>query len=435
MTGLWRRPWRPGGAALVLVMAAVLVAGCAGIPGSGSVDDVRKVAEQVDPTAPHAPDPGQPADQIVRGFISATARTAYDTVVGDAFAQAREFLTPDAEKAWAADTSSTPVVIIGDSYSAEPKADSPGTIVVTGTQIGALEPDRSFRPVDSKPFTATLHLVQTNGEWRITDPPDDVIVTESGFASAFRPRTVYFLDATGRIVVPDIRYIADSGTTDISVLRLMDLLLRGPSALISGAARTQLGPTAGLRSNVQVDNNGVAHIDLEGVDVSTPAARQGLIAQIVWTLDPDVQYVQITINGEPLESATPGLTPQPSGQSTGQPGGRSTAPAGVIPGPGGDPGTGSASGGPTGIYSLSDVAYFNPDAVPGTGQAVSDAYYVDPGGQILRLSDSSPMYGQVGTGSVAGEIGRALRGDRHACCGCAIPQRRRPVAGRPSVRP
>ncbi len=386
-----RRVRRSRVAAMVLALAAVVLAGCAGIPGAGQPQDVQKVAEQVDPTAPQAPDPGQPADQIVRGFISATARTDYDAVAGRAFAQAREYLTPEADTAWSANTGSTPVVVIEDGYAATPKADDPGTIVVTGNQVGTLAADRSFQPVDDKPFTATLHLVETNGEWRITDPPSEVIVTESGFATAFRQRTVYFLDSTGRVVVPDIRYIPDSGTTELAVSRLMDLLLHGPSERISGAARTQLGPTAG-RSNIQVDNNGVAHIDLEGVDVSTSAARQGLVAQIVWTLYPDVQSVRLTVNGEPLASLAA------AGTATGTPTPTSATPGNSDSTPGGP--TDGGAGPATSTYSISDVADFDPDAVPGTGQAISDAYYIDPDGAILRLSDSTPMWGPVGTGSL-----------------------------------
>lgn len=372
-------------AALAVALATVVLAGCAGIPGSGDAQDVRKVAGQVDPTAPHAPDPGQPADQIVRGFISATARTDYDTVAP--FAQAREYLTPQANAAWTADTSSTPVIVIEDGYAATPKDDDPSTIVVTGTQVGELASDRSFVPVNDKPYTATLHLVETGGEWRITDPPADVIVTESGFATAFRPRTVYFLDATGRVVVPDIRYIPDSGSTELTVGRLMDLLLHGPSERIQGAARTQLGQGAS-RSNIQVDSNGVAHIDLDGVDVSTPAARQGLVAQIVWTLNLDVQSVRVTVNGEPLASLAA------AGTATGTP----AAPSSSSGGPGGVPDGGAGPADST--YSISDVESFDPDAVPGTGQAISDAYYIGPDGAILKLSDSSPMWGPVGTGSL-----------------------------------
>lgn len=380
-------------AALTVLMVAALVAGCAGIPGSGPAVTVRKVADQVDPTAPHAPDPGLAADQIVRGFIAANARIHYDTAASP-FLQAREYLTQAADKAWQADTSNTPVVILQDQYNAAPSADDPGSIVVTGTQVGELAADRSFRPVDDRPYTVTFHLDQIGGEWRITDPPTDVILTESGFATAFRQRTVFFLDATGRVVVPDIRYIADSGSPELSVPRLMYLLMHGPSAGISGAARTQLGSDAVLRY-IQVDDNGVAHIDLEGVDVSTATARQGLVAQIVWTLQPDVQYVQLTVNGEPLAPLVAGggsrttASAAPGDDGSGLDGG-------VASGTGSTGSTGPAAG----TYSWSDVANFDPDAVPGTGQAVSDAWYIGTNGAILRLSDSQGMWGKVGTGSL-----------------------------------
>src|SRR5690606_1157752 len=150
-----------------------------------------------------------------------------------------------------------------------------------------------------------------------------------------------------------------------------------PSDQLAGAARTQLGPGAELQSNVRIDAAGVAHVDLEGVDVSTPAARQALAAQIVWPLDPDAPHIAITVNGQPLTLT--GSTAD-GGQAY-----ASTTP----------------SGAPTDVFSLSSgtLANFDPDLVPGSAQAVSDAYYLD-GGVVLRLSDSTPMWGSVGTGSV-----------------------------------
>ena len=359
------------------ILAVVLVAGCAGLPTSGSPQVVRKVADQSIPAAPQGPDPGQQPEQIVREFIHASALTEYDTA-GESFVVAREYLTPAAQKSWHADSSSTPIVVLSDDFSATPDPDNPGTVTVSGRQVGAVESDRSYRPVDSRDYQITVHLDKTDGQWRITDPPDSVLITRGDFSTALRSRTVYFLDATGRVVVPDIRYIPNSHNPELSANRLMDLLLRGPSKQLTGAARTQLGPGAELQSNVHIDSAGIAHVDLGGVDVTTPAARQALAAQVVWTLDPDVQQIAITVNGLPLNTA-------------GAAGGSTTGP------------TASASNpdNPDNVYSLASgtVENFSPDAVPGSAQAVSDAYYIDSG-VILRLSDGTPMWGSVGTGSV-----------------------------------
>jgi hypothetical protein len=362
------------GAALIGVI--LVAAGCASLPTAGSAQVVRRVVDQSVAAAPQGPDPGQQPEQIVREFIHASSMTEFDTA-GESFVVARQFLTSQAESAWGADASSTRIVVLADDFAAIPDPDDPAAVTITGRQIGVVQPDRSFRPIDSVPYRATIHLDKSDDQWRIANPPDNVLITKSDFSTALRPRTVYFLDSTGRVVVPDLRYIPNSPTASLSVNRLMDLLLRGPSEQLAGAARTQLGPGAELQSNVRIDSAGVAHVDLEGVDVSTPSARLALAAQIVWTLDPDVPQIEISVNGLPLTvAAAPEAEPGPV----------TSAPP---------------PGAPTDVFSLSSgtLANFDPDLVPGSAQAVSDAYYLD-GGVVLRQSDSTPMWGSVGTGSV-----------------------------------
>jgi hypothetical protein len=349
--------------ALVALLGLVLTAGCAGIPSSGSPQDFRHVAEQSTAAGPRGPDPGQQPEQIVREFIYASALTQYDTA-GESYVAARQFLTPAAQKTWRADSGSTVVRVLSNDFATQTDPETPGRVTVTATQIGELRSDRSYLPVGSAPYQVKMHLVQSDGQWRISDPPADVLITQSEFSTAFQPRTIYFLDSTGRVVVPDLRYLAKASTQDLSANRLMDLLLAGPSGQIAGAARTQLGKGAQLASNVHIDSSGVAHVSLQGITLTTAAARQALAAQVVWTLD---QQVEITVDGQPLD--------EPDG-------------------------TTAAAPEPT-VYSLSNgaVANFSPDVVPGSAQAVSDAYYIDDGA-ILKLSDSSPMWGSVGTGSV-----------------------------------
>jgi hypothetical protein len=362
------------GAALIGVI--LVAASCASLPTTGSAQVVRRVVDQSVAAAPQGPDPGQQPEQIVREFIHASSMTEFDTA-GESFVVARQFLTSQAESAWGADASSTRIVVLADDFAAIPDPDDPAAVTITGRQIGVVQPDRSFRPIDSVPYRATIHLDRSDDQWRIANPPDNVLITKSDFSTALRPRTVYFLDSTGRVVVPDLRYIPNSPTASLSVNRLMDLLLRGPSEQLAGAARTQLGPGAELQSNVRIDSAGVAHVDLEGVDVSTPSARLALAAQIVWTLDPDVPQIEISVNGLPLTvAAAPEAEPGPV----------TSAPP---------------PGAPTDVFSLSSgtLANFDPDLVPGSAQAVSDAYYLD-GGVVLRQSDSTPMWGSVGTGSV-----------------------------------
>lgn len=376
-----RRSRSPRLVAALAVCLAVVTA-CSGLPTQGPPVDVRKVADQTTAVPPHGPDAGQQPDQIVREFIHANALTSFDPV-GESFIVARAFLTPRARAAWQADAASSAVTVLADDFTVALDPANPGQVTITGTQIGLVEPDRSYRPIPSEDYVSTLQLENTDGQWRISQPPADVVITEGDFDTAFRQRTVYFLDASGQVVVPDIRYIPISSSPELAAGRLLDLLLGGPSDLLAGAARTQLGPDASLQSNVSIDDAGVAHVDLAGVDTSTAAARQALVAQIVWTLDPDVQQIAITVDGLPLAGPSEDGRPSEDAAATGK-------------------------DAPPEVYSLrsGSVATFDPDAVPGSAQAVSDAYYIDSGA-VVRLSDGAPMWGSVGTGSV-GAVSAAL---------------------------
>ena len=42
-----------------------------------------------------------------------------------------------------------------------------------------------------------MQLVQVDGEWRISDPPPELLLTSSEFSTAFRQRVLYFLDRIG----------------------------------------------------------------------------------------------------------------------------------------------------------------------------------------------------------------------------------------------
>jgi hypothetical protein len=111
-TRRWATPARRLTLALAISLTLVAVTGCSGVQGSSAAIDVTQIAEQVAPAGPDAPTPGQQPDQIVRGFIAASARPDLDTASGSSFAAARQYLTPEAQATWL--PSSLPVVVLGD---------------------------------------------------------------------------------------------------------------------------------------------------------------------------------------------------------------------------------------------------------------------------------------------------------------------------------
>jgi len=342
--------------AVVAAVLALALAGCTGVPGSSAAVDVTQIADQVAPVVPDAPTPGQQPDQIVRGFISASARPDLDTASGSSFAAARQYLTPAAQLTW--QPSTQPVVVLGDGYRTDVDRSTPGTVTVTGISPGTLDMQRSFHAADSSIYSQALHLMLVDGEWRIADPPPDLLLTNTEFPSAYRQRVLYYLDRSGSVVVPDIRHVVIGQTPANRANRLLSLLIRGPSTQLAGGVTSQFTSRSALRSNPSVDSEGVLQVDLTGVDVSTPEARRALAAQIVWSLSPTSPRITITVDGEPLDPAQP-------------------------------------------VYTINSVSSFDPDRLAGTGQVASDPFYVSSTGVVLGLLDSQPVTGPLGSGGLS----------------------------------
>ncbi|SDO27144.1 Lipoprotein LpqB beta-propeller domain-containing protein [Nakamurella panacisegetis] len=333
---------------LLMGAVAVLLVGCSGIPGSSAVHAVSRVADQVSESAPAPPIPGSGPGVIVSSFIQAAARVSSTGAVGSVFDAPAQYLTAKARADWKTNPPSTvqilsnQKVIPGDN----------GTVVITGTSEGTLDTDKAYRPGNGLDIKVTLHLVQESGQWRISDPPTALLILQSDFNRVYAARTVYFLDASRTVVVPDRRYLI-TGTTRNRVATLVNLLLAGPAGLLKGAAQSELDQGS-LRTAVTIDQRGIAHVDLLGIDLPKPADQAALAAQIVWTLNPDVAQVMIAVNGVLLSDSA---------------------------------------------YTRQALESFSPDRVPGTGQVVSDPYYVDRNHRVVDLLTGAPMSGSFGSGA------------------------------------
>ena len=341
--------------AALILLVVVGVTACSGVPGSSAAFDVTQIADQVAPAGPDAPTPGQQPDQIVRGFIAASAQPDLDSASGSSFAAARAYLSPDAQTSWL--PSALPVVVLGDGYRTVTDPAVPETVTVTGASLGVLDVGKSFHADAAKPYSWDMNLVQIEGEWRINNPPPELLVTNAEFSTAFRQRVLYFLDRTGTVVVPDVRHVVVGQTPANRANRLLTLLIAGPSQALKGAVESQFTAKSQLRSNPSVDPEGVLQVDLTGVDVSTPEARRALAAQIVWTLSPTSPRIAITVDGEALDPAQP-------------------------------------------VYTINTVSSFDPDRVAGTGEVASDPFYVTAGGAIVGLLDEKPIPGELGSGTL-----------------------------------
>lgn len=280
---------------LLLLLAGLLVlTGCSGIPERSDPVVVGPAPAPGDETdqgngiQPGGPDRDASSDAIVRGFIKAL--TATDTT----YAVAREFLTPDVAKSW---TPSEEVTIIEPSNVANPGTEE-GSVHFAATRAAKVDV-RGVYQADSGAIDYDFELVKVSGQWRITNPPTELIIDRTSFASLYKNVSIYFADPSGSRLVPDIRYFRTNPQQRAN--RLIQALIDGPVGTLTDGVRNELGGTVKLRSAVNHRQDPIT-IDLSGMGQKTEAQLRVASAQIMWTLqDVGVTTARITNDGEPLK--------------------------------------------------------------------------------------------------------------------------------------
>ncbi len=335
----------------VLAVPILLLAGCARIPSGGPVLPGRSVGE-----APGAfvriygipPAPGATPEEIVRGFLRAAAD------VGNDRQEARTYLAPSRRSAWRPDSS----VVVFQSESqlgtavydpsghrlkepaagvagraASPSAGAsaaPGVVPVPaplGSRVNVrLSVPVSARVDASGHYTIappgarenrTFGLVSVNGNWRIDQLADGVLMTRSDFEGTYWDPPVYFADPTGTWLVPDVRWFPIGAATPTTLVRAV---LAGPPAWL-GLAVTTGAPTGTAMTQPSVPvQNGVATVDLtREALMADPEHRQMLKAQLESTLarQPAVSQVSIDEVAITVESARFDITSGPALSASG----------------------------------------------------------------------------------------------------------------------
>jgi hypothetical protein len=338
-------------AALPALAAALLaLTSCSIVPTSSPTVQITQAPDRptqgVDPQ-PLPPAPGATPEEVVRGFVDAAASSVRGRPV------ATEYLTPDAARTW---TDATGITIISEGYATV--AGEAGSVEVTATQVGRVDPRGFFTVAGAAPYIYEFPLAEIDGEWRITVPPDTLLMLETDFERLYDPVEAYFLDPTLTSLVPDPRYLIRGEAQPTAVV---ERLIEGASPTLSRGVENPLAG-ARLARTVTVEDQ-TARVDLAGLVVGPATPLRELCAQLVWTLtqldDLGIRAVEITVDGEPLEledvprrqttddwpAFDPDATPLPSvGHYLGDDGALRTVTDGQpVPGPAGQPGAGLTS--------------------------------------------------------------------------------------------
>jgi hypothetical protein len=283
--------------ALGSVLASSVLAGCVSLPDEGPVVETEASGRGAQTDAmninPRGPAPGQSPSEVVKGFLDAMQATPIRTTV------ARQFLTRQARDTW------TPNETITYATAALPGGPNPVTVALSGAdRLDARGAWQGSLPATRSTFT--IRMVQENGAWRISDPPDALIVPESWFEQRFRQVSLYFFDASARVLVPDPVFVP-RGKQLASAL--VNGLLAGPADAIVEHALNAVPPNLRAAVSVPVSPVGVAEVELSSAtgDAAMPTDQEAelMVAQLAWTLrqDPSVERLSISIDGQPVELA------------------------------------------------------------------------------------------------------------------------------------
>ena len=282
---------------VLLVLLAGLLAGCVGMPEAGPVrtepaDDLLEAEAPVDFT-PGGPTAGADPLEIARGFLVAMQASPLSTTV------ARQYLTAESSSSWVPEQGT---LIYTDELRTEVGA---ADVRLDLSDTGALD-RRGAWLGDQGDLRLRLRLVREAGEWRISNPPDRLIVPLTHFQSRYFQYHLYFFDKAAQVLVPEPVHVPGGAQAPTA---LVSGLLQGPTRQLLGVERTFLPAGVVLDDiSVPVSVDGTAEVPLsdEVLDLGEEALERAF-AQLAWTLGqvPGIERFRVTVDGSPLE--VPGM--------------------------------------------------------------------------------------------------------------------------------
>lgn len=271
----------------LVVLTCALLAGCVQMPTEGPVE-VPQESVEVDNAPgisfdPRPPGVGESPSDIVAGFLEAMKATPISLKV------ARQFLTREAADAWVPEKQIV-------TYNELGTAEGDTAVEIEMKDVNLYDASGSWqRTVATRGLS--LGLVEEDGEWRIDDLPNALIVPDSWFGDWYQRVSLYLFDPTSEVLVAEPVF-APRGDQFASSLVLG--LLTQPSEGSQEVSRTYFpaGTTQGLSVPI---SSGVADVALSG----DPAAiddetAQRLQAQLGWTLrqDPRINAMLLSVGGQ-----------------------------------------------------------------------------------------------------------------------------------------
>ena len=336
---------------LLAIVAAVLLAGCSGVPRQSRPDPVRTLGVNA-PASPANNDGPQPTDDprtIVFDFLSASLSS-------DArHSSARQYLTTDEGGKW-----NDSVVTIANDYKVDVAQvhGETATVAFSYERIGSIDATGVYSPEKTgvgvgRANSGQFQLRRVNGTWRLDQLPfAGLLIRRGDFGVAYSAHPLYFFNASENQIIPDLRYSALDNQQLASWL--LARMLAGPRSELVQSVQTEIPDGTDL-SRASVSFGDPIQVEIPGSARFDPGAQERLATELAYTLGP-IRYagrLTLTDGGKPV--SIPNVGP---------------------------------------IFSTSDFPGLGADNTTPSAQA-----YFLRAGQLIAGSSDKPVPGPVGSGA------------------------------------
>jgi hypothetical protein len=289
---------------LAVLLAVLLLGGCATVPTKGTIrsgsreglaPDVGGVGVEAKPPRPGIDDMG-----VVSGFLEAMSDS-------QAFDVARQYMTSDAAAAWKPDSQT---IVYDQSADAMTLTSDSNGVMLKARKIATIDERGEWIPAAADtPANFFFKLTKVNGQLRVASAPPGAYLGSNQVDLKLAPRDLYFFTPARDMLVPDPVYLPLNLSQGEAATQLIQELLQGPTSRLGNGAISLAPPGTEVQVSVPVEF-GVATVALnDTAGALREPDRRLLAAQIVWTLNQINLRAKITVGGAPLLPDDPDVLP------------------------------------------------------------------------------------------------------------------------------
>ncbi|KQR38804.1 LpqB family beta-propeller domain-containing protein [Microbacterium sp. Leaf159] len=294
---------------VAIATAALLLSACSGLPTTGDVQPGLALGASPEDQdfLPLASGPAEGAGPaaIVEGFMEAAITPA------DNWDTARKFLTPDLASTWRPNTGVS-IDISGATRSFTSSVDDDvdardgdsAEVRVRFDQVASVDATGAYSEAFG-PSNSAFVVVFEEGQWRIAEAPDGVVIDESRFSRVYDDYALQYYDQTWERLVPDVRWFPRRATIATTIAQ--SLIGGAPSPWLDPAVQSAFPQGVQLaRDAVPIGPDQVADVALNraalGLDATTLARMRTQLQATLNAAGVQVDQVRFSVDGRTLDA-------------------------------------------------------------------------------------------------------------------------------------